>query len=54
MPKQLKHTVTYRQNEIEQDLFTWVEKERGLIKAGDFIKQILLDKKLNDKVYQKR
>ena len=49
VPKQLKHTVTYRQTQLEQDLFKWVEEQRGIINAADFIKTILLEAKNNGK-----
>lgn len=48
MQKQLKHTVTYRQNDMEKEIYDWVEEKRGVIKAADFIKSILLEKKNND------
>lgn len=45
MQNQLKHTVTYRKDAIETDLYNWVEERRGIIKAADYIKTILLEKK---------
>lgn len=48
MPKQLKHSVNYRQTQIEQDLYKWVEEKRGIINAADFIKTILLEAKNRD------
>ena len=41
--KQLKHTVTYRKDEIEQELYNWIENRRGVIKASDYIKSKLLE-----------
>ena len=48
VPKQLKHSVNYRQDKVEIELYEWVEKKRGLIKAADFIKTILLEAKIKD------
>lgn len=45
MQKQLKHTVTYRQNDVEKEIYDWIEEKRGVFKAADFIKTILLEKK---------
>jgi hypothetical protein len=47
--KRKKHTINYRDNETDQQLYDWIENERGILRAQDFIKKVLYEKMLSNK-----
>lgn len=47
--KQMKHTVTYRDNDKERELYLWVEEKSGVIGPSNTIKQLLYDLMLKEK-----
>lgn len=47
--KQMKHTVTYRENEKEKELFEWVESKSEIIGPSNAIKQMLYELMLKEK-----
>lgn len=47
--KQLKHTVTYRDNQEGLELYNWVEEKGKINGAASFIRQVLYEKMLEEK-----
>jgi transcriptional regulator with GAF, ATPase, and Fis domain len=41
--RQMKHSVTYRENEKETELFKWVESKSEIIGPSNAIKQMLYE-----------
>lgn len=41
--KQLKHTINYKENDIEQEIYNWVEEKanNSVFRSQDIIKDIL-------------
>jgi hypothetical protein len=46
---QMKHTVTYRENEKEKELYEWIEEKSVVIGSANAIKQILYEEKIKEK-----
>lgn len=46
---QMKHTVTYRENEKEKELYDWIEDKSVVIGSANAIKQILYEVMLKEK-----
>lgn len=52
--RQMKHSVTYRDNEKEKELFEWVESKSEIIGPSNAIKQLLHELMLKEKNNSKR
>lgn len=46
---QMKHSVTYRDNEKETEIFEWVESKSEIIGPSNAIKQILYNVMMEEK-----
>ena len=44
-----KYSVSFKNNDKEQELKKWLEEKSDIIGPSNFIKQILLEKMLEDK-----
>lgn len=46
-----KHTINYKDNELENEIFEWIEGKtfNSVLRAQDIIKQILLNEMINEK-----
>ena len=48
MDDKKKYSVSFKNNEKEQDLKKWFEKKSEIIGPGNFIKQVLYEKYLQE------
>lgn len=46
---QKRYTISFRENEQEQELWQWIEKKRGIIPVAVIIKELLYKAMIEEK-----